>query len=116
MKKYGIAFAIIVVIGLAFWANSVGVFKKTSITKNTISYSGQEGKTALELLKLSYTVETKNSGGIEQVVSINGKRISEKEYWAFMVNGIQQPSSAASYITKNTEVISWEVKAVNTSL
>lgn len=118
MKKYiGIILAVVVIVGLGFWAYKVGVFESTNKqVSGSVQYSGQDGKTALELLKAKFTIETQNIAGVETVVSISGKKSSANEYWAFLVGGVESVQSASSYVTKTTDVITWELKPVNTKL
>lgn len=78
-----------------------------------ISYQGQEGKTALDILKSSYNVETKTYDGIgEMVTSINGVAPDEKHFWAFYVNGQQAQVGAGQYTTKQGDKISWKLDAI----
>jgi len=118
MKKYiGIISAILIILAFGFWAYKLEVFESSSEQVNkVIQYKGDDGKTALELLKANFTTETQQSGGVETVVSISGKKASANEYWAFFVGEIESSSLSSSYITKTTDVIRWELKPVNTQL
>lgn len=83
--------------------------KKTEV----ISYQGQEGKTALAILKSSYNVETKTFDGIgEMVTGINGVAPDSKHFWAFYVNGKQAEVGAGQYQTKSGDKISWKLEKI----
>ncbi|TSC92625.1 MAG: hypothetical protein CEN89_555 [Candidatus Berkelbacteria bacterium Licking1014_7] len=77
---------------------------------NTYSYQGEEGKTAMQILKEKYTVETKSFDFGEMVQSINAVAAEEnKNYWAFKVNGVLSMQGADAYQTQPTDEISWEL-------
>jgi hypothetical protein len=76
----------------------------------TYMYPGQDGKNALELLKAKFTdTTTKTSNLGEYVTGINGVTASDKQYWKFLVNGKEAAVGADKYVTKSTDVISWEL-------
>ena len=78
-----------------------------------VSYEGQTGKTALEVLKSLAEVETKESSFGEFVVSINGVEADGMtKFWAFYVNGNLANEGAGTYQTKDGEQIEWRVEAV----
>lgn len=116
---------IVVALGLGVWSR-VSKYKantngntptaNTNVAVNTNAatsylYSGQDGKTALELLKTAYpNTTTKSSGSLgEQVMSINGKEAKSNEYWQFLVNGTAATVGAGSYVTKSTDMIEWRL-------
>lgn len=79
---------------------------------NVISYSGQDGKTALELLKQEIDdVEISGEGEMAFVTAINGIASEDNKYWMFFINGQSAEVGAGSYITKNSDVIKWELTA-----
>lgn len=80
----------------------------------SVKYEGETGRTALEILKERYTVETKEFSGIgEYVTSINGKKEDAgKNFWAFYVNGKQSQVGASQYPTKTGEVIEWKLELI----
>jgi flagellar basal body-associated protein FliL len=82
--------------------------KKAPTTR--LSYQGQEGKTALELLKQKAKVETKSSSLGEFVVSINGNGGGGKKYWLFYINDQEAQVGAGAYVTKNTDTIEWRLQ------
>lgn len=79
-----------------------------------VTYSGLEGKTALELLLSHELVETKVYSGIgEMVVSINGTKAADSaEFWAFYVDGKKAQVGADQYVTKGGEKIEWKLEKI----
>lgn len=75
-----------------------------------ISYKGEEGKTALELLKTHSKVQTKSSSFGEFVVSINGNDGDGKMYWTFYVNDKESEVGAGTYISKSSDIIKWKLQ------
>ncbi len=93
--------------------NSNVVQTEQKKTADAISYQGQEGKTALAILKASYNVETKTFDGIgEMVTGINGVTPDSKHFWAFYVNDKQAEVGAGQYVTKAGDKISWKLDAI----
>lgn len=84
-----------------------------NIPAEQICYSGIEGKTALEILKINNAVETQNSSFGEFVTSLNGKKAdSTKEFWGFYVNGKMASEGAGTYKTKDADVIVWKIDPI----
>jgi hypothetical protein len=82
---------------------------KTPTPVTHLSYSGVEGKTALELLKAKATIVTKQSAYGEYVDSINGvKGGTNNKYWTFYVNGTMAQVGADTYKTKGGDTIEWK--------
>lgn len=79
-------------------------------TERYVTYNGEEGKTALELLKkANATVVTKDSSYGPYVDSINGVvGGTEGKYWAFYVNGKLASVGADAYKTKTGDKIEWK--------
>jgi hypothetical protein len=76
--------------------------------QTVITYQGEEGKTALELLKERAEVTTQTSSFGEYVESINGiKGGTDNKYWIFYINGDAATVGAGEYQTQNDEVIEW---------
>jgi hypothetical protein len=76
-----------------------------------LSYTGQNGKNALELLKQHASVITKNSSYGEYVDSIDGVAGGTGgKYWTFYVNGQQASVGAGAYATHNTDKIEWKLQ------
>lgn len=81
--------------------------------QDIISYQGDDGRTALDILKASYNVETKTYDGIgEMVTGINGVTPDSKHFWAFYVNGEQAQVGAGQYVTKSGDKVSWKLDAI----
>lgn len=86
---------------------------KISADKKTVSYDGQSGKTALELLKSLTSVETQSSAYGDFVTTINGLAAdSSKEYWSFYVNGAYASEGAGTYKTSDTDKIQWKLESL----
>ena len=78
----------------------------------TLTYQGQEGKTALELLESTAQTVKSGEGENAYITSINGVAAdSTKEYWAFSINGEASMVGVGSYITKSSDVIKWDLTA-----
>ena len=78
-----------------------------------IAYQGVEGKTALELLKSKYKVETEEFPGVgEMVKSIDGKAATDKQFWGFYVNGEMAQVGAGEYQTKPSDKITWKLEDI----
>lgn len=79
----------------------------------TIQYEGEEGKTALQLLKERYQVQTKMFAGAgEYVESISGVQPDSKHFWAFYVNGQSSMVGASEYQTKSSDRIEWRMEEI----
>jgi hypothetical protein len=79
----------------------------------TLSYMGQDGKTALDVLKSQYEVETQSFGDVgEFVSSINGVKPDSAHFWAFYVDGEIAQVGAGSYVTKSSETIQWKLEEI----
>jgi hypothetical protein len=74
-----------------------------------LAYKGQNGVTALALLKKQAQIEQEKSG---LIVSINKKKAdaTTQTYWAFYVNGKLAEVGPADYVTKDTDRIEWKVE------
>lgn len=70
------------------------------------------GSTALDLLKQTTTIETKGESVNAYVVTINGRTASntDKEYWAFYVNGKPASVGAGSYKLMPNDRILWKIE------
>lgn len=79
----------------------------------TVSYQGEEGKSAMSLLKANYQVETQSFGNLgEFVKSINGIQPDSTHFWALYVNGSISQVGADAYITKPTDIIEWKLEKI----
>jgi hypothetical protein len=77
---------------------------------DNIHYKGQDGRSALALLKQKAAVQTKQSQYGEYVVSINANDGGGKKYWLFYVNGQEATVGAGAYITKSSDAIEWRLQ------
>jgi len=73
----------------------------------TFTYEGENGKSALDLLKDKAKVETTDSSFGSFVVSINGTSNSADHFWMFYVNGNLASTGADQYQTKEGDKIEW---------
>ena len=95
---------------------STKIYEKAQQTlqpTQTVTYEGESGKIALQILKEKYTVQTKEFSGVgEFVQSIGGIQPDSKHFWAFYVNGQSSNVGAGSYATKNGDTIEWKMEAI----
>jgi hypothetical protein len=75
-----------------------------------LTYRGQDGQTALALLKHHAQVQTKSSSLGDYVVSINGNTGGGKKYWIFYVNSQESQVGAGAYVTHNSDTIQWRLQ------
>ena len=77
------------------------------VVEKTISYEGQDGKTALELLDEKYDIKTEQSSIGVFVTSIDGDENTFDKYWMFYIDDQLAPVGAEAYQTKADEKIEW---------
>jgi hypothetical protein len=75
-----------------------------------ISYHGQDGTNALELLKKHASITAKHYSFGDMVTAIDGTAGSGPKYWTFYVNGKEASVGASSYVTKDTDNIAWKLQ------
>jgi hypothetical protein len=95
--------------------NTNAATQVTAEQNNTavITYQGEEGKNALELLKAKYPVKTKEFPGAgEFVESINGVTPETDYFWAFYVNGATSNVGAGQYVTKTADKLEWRLEKI----
>ena len=118
-RSYWIGLVVIIVVGLGFFgithkakAPSANADTTTTQNSHTLTYKGQDGKNALELLKTSAKTETKTDPSLgEYVTSINGVVSgTDSKYWIMYVNGQASSVGASSYATKSTDTIEWKLE------
>lgn len=80
------------------------------VQADKVSYRGEAGKNALELLKKHVSVETKTSSLGEYVVSINGNDGGGTKYWLFYVNDKQASVGADAYVSQAGDSIEWRLE------
>ena len=74
-----------------------------------------ENKTALDLLKMGHSVQTKPYSGIvgEYVAAINGqKETPGKNFWVMYVNGLLSKVGADIYKPNNKDYIEWKLEVI----
>jgi hypothetical protein len=74
-----------------------------------VSYAGEDGKSALELLKQKARVKTQRFSFGELVVEINGVRSGKGYDFLYYVNGGMVKMGAADYVTQTGEKIEWKL-------
>ena len=84
----------------------------TTAQSTTVSYQGQTGKNAMELLKTNATVETTTDPNLgEYATSINGvKNGTDSKYWIMYVNGEMSSVGASTYVTTSNDTIEWKLQ------
>lgn len=77
------------------------------VVEKVISYEGEEGKTALDLLKASHEIGTQDSSIGVFITSIDGVKNEDNKYWMFYTEDQLAPIAADQYETKAGEKIEW---------
>lgn len=73
-----------------------------------VTYAGQDGKSALELLQTSHQADVSDQGFVN---AIDGVKPGTRQYWAFYVNGKLAEVGARDYKTKGDESIEWKLES-----
>ena len=103
--------------GCSFWqtvdvntntVTNVNATNENTNTTNGVTYTGQDGKNALELLQAGHTVDVSDQGFVN---AIDGVKPGERQFWAFYVNGKQAEVGAKDYQTKTSDAIEWRLEA-----
>ena len=111
-----VAAVIIIVVGV-----SIGVYSHDhsanvhTITNaqhqiTQISYRGQNGIDALTLLKEHATIQTKKYSFGYFVASIDGVTGNGPKFWTLYVNNKESSVGGNSYISKNSDTITWKLQ------
>ena len=84
------------------------------MTNGVVTYSGEDGKTALELLAAICEIETRETaeGAVITVTAIDGIAATAPDYWAFYVNDKPALSSPNQIKTVDTDTIEWQLESV----
>lgn len=108
--------AIIAGIGIvyAFTRQPVAAPTTTQSTQQsqTVSYEGEEGRSALELLRVYHQVDTKDTSFGPMIVGIDGVTPDSSHFWGFYVNGQLADRGADQYITHNGDRIEWKLESI----
>lgn len=75
---------------------------------DAVTYAGQDGKNALELLQAAHTTDVTADGFVN---AIDGRKPEGRQYWAFYVNNTLADKGAKDTITKASDTISWKLEA-----
>ena len=74
----------------------------------------KDGSTALDLLKMSHDLKTKNYGSLgELIIGIDGRMADGQNFWEFFINNKSSNVGASSYTLKNGDVIEWRFSKIN---
>lgn len=128
MKKWAIIYITIAVVaigaisGAAYYCyqtqidknttNNIEIKDEKNYVKNEISYEGKANTTALSLLEKNAEIKTSGSGKNVFVTTINGITANPKnQYWAFYINGKSATIGAGSYVTKDSDTITWKLSS-----
>ena len=91
--------------------SSTGTLSNASANSSvaaTVSYSGQTGKNALELLESGHQVDVSAQGFVN---AIDGLKPGDHQYWSFYVNSKQADVGAKDYQTKSSDKIEWKLES-----
>jgi hypothetical protein len=82
-------------------------------SESLIRYSGQDGRTAMDILKANYNVQTQSFGDMGDFVkSIDGVEPDNKHFWALYVNGSVSQVGADQYVTKSSDILEWKLEEI----
>jgi hypothetical protein len=75
-----------------------------------VTYQGQDGMTAMRILRRYHSVKTTGAGEDAVVISIDGIEADEaRNQWTFSVNGEASTVGANAYETKDIDTITWQL-------
>lgn len=75
-----------------------------------VSYTGQDGKNALELLVETHQVDSESSSMGTFVKAIDSVEIGDGYYWLISVNDTMAMSAADKIMTQPTDTIRWHFR------
>ena len=87
-------------------------FNFQPVVEKTIVYDGQNGKTALDILKTSHEVTSEDSSIGAFVTKIDDFENKDDKYWMFYVNGDLATLGADQFQTKDGQKIEWRYGAI----
>lgn len=83
------------------------------VESSVVRYYGEDGRNALELLRVTNKVETQSFGDLGEFVnSINDVKADSQHFWAFYIDGVMGQVGADAYQTKSSEVIEWKLEEI----
>ena len=83
------------------------------VPTQVVTYPGEAGKNALELLKAHHQVEAKHYDFGDLVTGIDGISPDPTHFWAMYVNDQFSQVGASAYVTKPTDTVKWQIDAVD---
>ena len=83
------------------------------VEDGVITYEGEPGKTAFDILDSLCEVITQTSDFGEFVTSIDNIAADATNYWAFFVNGDYATVGASSYQTQEGDIITWQLETID---
>jgi len=90
--------------------NFVYYLNADSTQTQFVDYNGAKGQSALSILEKCTQVQVKHYVFGDQVISINGTAGTGPKYWSFYVNDKLSSVGAGTYITKDSDKISWKLQ------
>ena len=93
-------------------ATTFSVTQKVGDSKEE-AYLVQASTTAMEMLELNHTLDTKDFGSLgKMVMGIDGLKADNKHFWEFLVNGKSSNLGASSYKPQNGDKIEWKLSEI----
>lgn len=84
----------------------------SSALQHVVTYSGQDGQNALDLLKAHHQVAAQQYSVGSYVTTIDGISAPPNYYWAFSVNGQPSQVGAGQYVTHNSDTLRWQLQRI----
>ncbi|MBX4187658.1 MAG: DUF4430 domain-containing protein [Candidatus Doudnabacteria bacterium] len=89
------------------------VQQENQVTASFYRYPGEDGRSALDILKSKHNVVTQDFGDLgEFVQAIDGSESDSSHFWALYVNGSQSQVGGSQYVTKSTDTIEWKLEEI----
>ncbi len=83
-----------------------------SVLNHVVTYRGEDGKNALDLLKAHHQVAAQQFSIGSYVTAIDGISAPPSYFWAFAVNGQPSDVGADQYVTKNSDTLTWRLERI----
>ncbi len=118
-KKLIFPLVALAIFGASCWTQTVNINSTTNQNGNTntvactpaadsVTYAGQDGKNALELLQANNQVDVTAEGFVN---AIDGKKPGDRQFWAFYVNCNQAEIGAKDYQTTDQDLVEWKLES-----